>query len=67
MHEFVINNTMDFKKIANILTGLLVIQFGLGILANLDSLIPSKAPSHVLSHIGFIFFHAINGFAIFFI
>jgi hypothetical protein len=52
---------MANKKLANILVGLLVLQFGLGILANLYSTIPSAKPYEVFSHFGFIAFHAING------
>jgi len=52
---------MKNKKLVNIILSLLVLQFILGILANLYSTVPSQKPYDVFHQFGFIIFHALNG------
>jgi hypothetical protein len=52
---------MTDKKFAQIMVGLLSLQFVLGILANLYTTIPSSKPYEVFNKFNFIAFHAING------
>ncbi len=49
------------KRLPNIVVGLLVLQFALGILANLYSTIPKVKPYEVFHHFSFITIHALNG------
>jgi hypothetical protein len=52
---------MKNKKLVNIILILLVLQFILGILANLYSKVPSQKPYEVFHQFGFISLHALNG------
>lgn len=52
---------MPSKKLANSIVGLLIIQFVLGILANLYQQIPQDKPYEVFKQFGYIAFHALNG------
>ena len=49
------------KKLAGSIVALLVVQFLLGILANLYSEIPADKPYEVFRQFGYIAFHALNG------
>jgi len=52
---------MKHRQLVNTIVGLLLLQFILGILANLYSTIPSQKPYEVFHQFGFILFHALNG------
>ena len=52
---------MKDKRLVNTIVGLLVIQFILGILANLYATIPQQKPYEVFHQFGYILFHALNG------
>jgi hypothetical protein len=51
---------MNHKRLVNVILGLLVIQFLLGMLANLYAEIPQPA-YEVFHQAGYITFHALNG------
>lgn len=55
---------MSNKRFANIMVGLLTLQFILGVLANLYSTIPTDKPYDVFHQFGYIIFHALNGFVL---
>jgi len=55
---------MPQKKLANAIVGLLILQFVLGMLANLFSNVPSQKPYVVFRQFGFIAFHALNAVAL---
>jgi NADH:ubiquinone oxidoreductase subunit 2 (subunit N) len=52
---------MTNKKLASIMVGLLVLEFGLGVLASLYSTVPKVRPYDVFGQFGYIAFHALNG------
>src|SRR5579872_3162467 len=52
---------MRHKKLVNYIVGLLVLQFILGMLANLYATIPKQKSYEVFHQLGFITFHALNG------
>jgi hypothetical protein len=52
---------MKDKRFASILIGLLVIQFLLGMLANLYASIPEHRPYIVFHQLGYVLLHALNG------
>jgi len=52
---------MKHKKLVNSIVGLLILQFILGMLANLYSTIPTQKPYEVFHQFGFIIFHVLNG------
>lgn len=51
---------MTNKKLTFTITWLLVLQFALGMLANLYASIPQSKPFEVFHQFGFILFHALN-------
>lgn len=52
---------MKDKRLVNTIFGLLVLQFVLGMLANLYATIPHQKPYEVFHQFGYILFHALNG------
>lgn len=52
---------MPNKKLVNAIVGLLVLQFLLGMLANLYATIPKQKAYEVFHQFGFVTFHALNG------
>ena len=52
---------MQSKKLVNTIVGLLVLQFVLGMLANLYATVPQQKSYEVFHQLGFITFHALNG------
>ena len=52
---------MKDKRLVNTILGLLVLQFVLGMLANLYATIPQQKPYEVFHQFGYILFHALNG------
>ena len=49
------------KKLVNVIFGLLIVQFILGMLANLYATVPTQKPYEVFHQVGYINLHAING------
>ncbi len=52
---------MKYRAFASLMLALLVVQFILGMLANLYSKIPQQKSYEVFHHFGFIVVHAYNG------
>ncbi len=52
---------MRHQKLIRIILGSLVLQFVLGMLANLYATIPADKPYEVFHQVGFINLHALNG------
>lgn len=52
---------MKNKRLVRGILGLLVLQFVLGMLANLYATIPQDKPYEVFHQFGYILFHALNG------
>lgn len=52
---------MKNKRLVFTILGLLILQFILGMLANLYSSIPHHKPYEVFQQFGYILFHALNG------
>lgn len=52
---------MKRQKLLTAIIGLLILQFMLGMLANLYSKIPAQKPYEVFHEVGFINLHALNG------
>jgi hypothetical protein len=52
---------MPSKKLAGTILGLLILQFLLGMLANLYAEIPANNPEEVFRQFGYIMFHVLNG------
>jgi len=59
-----IMHTMQGKRLINTILGLLVLQFILGMLANLYASIPEQRPYEVFHQFGYIFLHLLNGVAL---
>jgi len=52
---------MKHKRLVRSILSLLVLQFVLGMLANLYATIPQERPYEVFHQFGYILFHALNG------
>lgn len=52
---------MKDKRLVNVILGLLIVQFVLGMLANLYASVPKDKPYLVFHQFGYIMFHALNG------